>query len=128
MASNNNNNNNRQQPDRPNDMTDEINKEDGMELLDDDSDMVLKAAMIVADPFLRQIDPTTSGSHDHHTRRRTTPNHTNKSTGREDYELPTTTKTIDIWVIRPNSHHLSRNRHRPAGFERGCGSKVRRRK
>ena len=68
-----------------------------------DIDTVLRAAMIVADSVLQHIDPTVGSKE--RTRRRTKRDDT-KTSSREDGdgEFPTT-KSVDVWVIQPCSHH-----------------------
>jgi len=101
-----------QQPkvDRSRDMVDEV-KQDVVGKGTEDNDTVLKTAMIVAGSFLRHIDPTTGGSQDC-TRRRTKRDDGTTKSREDDDELPTTTKSVDVWVIQPNNHQDGCNEHR----------------
>ena len=101
----------RQKVDRASDVVEDANKE-AVEQNVNDNDTVLKAAMVVADSVLRQIDPTMRSKE--RTRRGMKLDDTKRSS-REDDDEEFPTKSVDVWVIQPSSNHgHGCHRHRGA--------------
>ena len=90
-----------QKGDISSDVIEDANKE-AVETNANENDTALKAAMIVADSFFRQIDPAIGGKE--RARRTTKPADTKRSSREGDDDFPTT-KSLDVWVIQPSSHH-----------------------